>query len=871
MADEKNPYSSNPYGSNPYGGNPYGGNPYGGNPYGGNPYGSNPYGGNPYGSNPYGGNPYGNNPYGGNAYGNNPYGAGQSQMPIGQEDDDKSSFNIVDWTLRVLNYWYLFVVGIVIALSFAYVENRKVITNYMSAGTIIIKEYGGGYGTSSLMMGFGVDAGYKNVNNQMIMLSSYDLTSRVVDSLPSLNIDYITQGRFKTRNIYRQTPITIEPSYIEYNAYESLFEIEMHGDGTYSISMSGSETPMVSNAKFGSVVRTPFFEAVIWPTEFIHTGKIYFRFRSKESLVEEFMGRLQLGFVNEGSTVLQLSLVSDVPDRDCDFINKLCEIFLLQNVERKNAVAENSIKFINEQLALLQKSLVVSEGAMTDFRQKNKFIDVSSYASSLISKMETYDAQALTLRLKETYLDYLTRYLNENMTNEAIMAPSSLSLNEPMLTGLVQQLNDLQLQRAELSESNVYYSKFTNDINNVKTAIHEVIKSMRAALEIEKNDLKERSSVVENNIQNLPEKELEMVSLERAYRIDDNYYTFFLQKRAEAEIQKASNTPDNDILDKARVLYVTNQSLKKNNTTRYLLFGILLPLIIVILFEILQNRIRNPKEADTVSRFPLIGILRHAKSQNPTLVQSSPRSSYSEMLRTIRSRVEFIVQRKKKIAICVTSTQSGDGKTFLSSNLASLYAMMGRKTILVDLDIRKPNLHDKLGLDNGVGVTNYLIGDCEREDIILKDLPFKFDFIRAGTVPPNPGELIRSDKLVELLDFLKEEYDYVVIDTSPIGQVPDASSVIEMTDICLYVIRCMQTNRSYCRATLEQLYNEYPQKIKIILSDIPTDNKHRFGYYSGSYGYGGYGYGGYGYGGYGYGYGRRKKNSDSKYYSDEEA
>ena len=565
MADEKNPYSEhpygsgNPYGGNPYGGNPYGGNPYGGNPYGGNPYGGNPYGGNPYGSNPYGGNPYGSNPYGGSPYGNSPYGSNPygstPQQPVGTEDEDKSAFNLVDWVMRVLNYWYLFVVGVAIALSFAYVENRKVITQYMSAGTIIIKEYGGGgYGTSALMMGFGVDAGYKNVNNQMIMLSSYDLTSRVIDSLPSLNIDYITQGRFKVRNIYNQTPIKIEPTNIEYSTYEILFEMEMHADGTYSFGLSGSETFIVENATFGSLIRTPFFDGVIWPTEYIHPGKIYFRFRSKDSLIEEFMERLQLGFVNEGSTVLQLSLISDVPDRDCDFINKLCDIFLLQNVERKNAVAENSIKFINEQLGLLQESLVVSEGAMTNFRQQNKFIDVSSYASSLLSKMETYDAQALTLRLKETYLDYLTRYLEQNMSNEAIMAPSSLSLNEPMLTALVQQLNDLQLQRAELSENNVYYSKFTNDINNVKTAIHEVIKSMRAALEIEKNDLKERSSTVETNIQHLPEKELQMVSLERAYRIDDNYYTFFLQKRAEAEIQKASNTPDNDILDKARIL-----------------------------------------------------------------------------------------------------------------------------------------------------------------------------------------------------------------------------------------------------------------------------------------------------------------------------
>jgi capsular exopolysaccharide synthesis family protein len=198
--------------------------------------------------------------------------------------------------------------------------------------------------------------------------------------------------------------------------------------------------------------------------------------------------------------------------------------------------------------------------------------------------------------------------------------------------------------------------------------------------------------------------------------------------------------------------------------------------------------------------------------------------------------------------------------------------MMGRKTVLVDLDIRKPNIHEKLGIESRYGVTNYLIGDCEYKDILHTDLPFKFDVIAAGTVPPNPGELIRSDKLTELLERLKQEYEIVIIDSSPIGQVPDASALVEQTDLCLYVIRCMQTNKSYCKATLEQLYTEFPTKIKIVLSDIPTSDKHRFGYYSGGYGYGGYGYGGYGGYGYGYGgYGSRRNKNKNNYYTDEEA
>ena len=419
----------------------------------------------------------------------------------------------------------------------------------------------------------------------------------------------------------------------------------------------------------------------------------------------------------------------------------------------------------------------------------------------------------------------------------------------------MQQLNDLRIQRGELSEKNVYYAKYTKDIENVKSMINEIVESMRASLEIEKKDLNDRYAEVEREIKKLPTKELQMVAIERNYRIDDNYYTFFLQKRAEAEIQKASNTPDNTILDKARTLSTVNSKTKRNNNTTALLLGILIPLVLVIASELLNNKVRTTKDVEKISPFRLIGTVRHAKSQNPTLVRDHPRSSYAEMLRAIRTRMEFIVKRKDKMVVGITSTESGDGKTFLSSNLAALFSMSGKKTLLMDLDIRKPNIHTKMGLEGGLGLSNYLIGDCTLEETFAKS-PFDFDIMRAGTIAPNPGELIHSDKLAETIKLLREKYDFIVIDTSPIGLVPDAYTILELSDIGLFVIRCMQTNKSFCKQTLQEIAEvvDTPEKVQIVLSDIPTEGHSGYGY-----GYG-YGYSGYGYGtsSYGYGYGRKK-------------
>ena len=824
--------------------------------------------------------PGGNNQYyqpgGSNAYyqsgGNQQYYM-QDPQQGGDNEDESMSFNPIEWLFTFLHYWYLFVIALVIAMGLATLKNRRWIPSYLSQGTIVIKENTGYGGSSlSLMQGFGVDAGYKNVNNQMIMLGSYDLTSRVVDSLPFLNVEYITQGRFKTRQLYRQTPILVEPKHIDARAYGILYQVNFNSDGSLRISSTDEAVDLNLVVHYGEPISCHLFDIVIWPTELmVNSGKIYFRFRTHESLVDEFMSRLQLSFVTEGSTVLSLSMVSETPQRDCEYLDKLAQIYLLQNLEQKNEVAENSIRFINEQLKSLQASLQVSEGAMTDFRQENKFVDVNSYAGQLMGMIAGYDQQSMELRLRETYFDYLINYIHTNIESGAVIAPTTMGVNEPILMGLVQQLNDLRIQRGELTEKNVYYAKYTKDIENVKKAIEEVVTSMRASLSIEKEDLKRRYAEVEKSIKTLPQKELQMVAIERNYRIDDNYYTFFLQKRAEAEIQKASNTPDNSIMDKARTTAIMNAKAKSKTTSTYLIIGFLIPLVLIILSELLNNKIRSPKDVVKLKFFRLIGTLRHARSQNPTLVRASPRSSYAEMLRAIRTRIEFVLRRKEKMVICITSTESGDGKTFLSTNLAALYGMTGKKTLLVDLDLRKPNIHTKLGLENGLGASNYLIGDCEAEDIFIRNTPFGFDFVRAGTIPPNPGELVHTDKLVETIRKAREEYDFIVIDTSPIGLVPDAYAIIEQSDLCLFVIRCMQTNKAFCKQTLEQMSEvvDTPEKVQLVLSDIPTEGRHSYGsgYGYGYGGYGGYGYGHLGYGGYGgYGYGYGGDNGKSKRY-----
>ena len=765
-------------------------------------------------------------------------------------DEDESGFDIMEWILYFLHFWYLFVIGIIISLGLAYLDNRSWLPTVQTEGTVMIEENrAGANSTQALMQGFGVQSGYKNVTNQVIMLRSYDLVCKVVDSIPFLKIDYISKGPFITRNLYHTSPFVIHTDFISPDAFNLLFKIKLRSDGTYLITVENSKqySNLQLEGRYGqSVQNNLFFMTVNNVDNYLGNAELYFKFRSRESLVSDFSGRLSFGYVEEGSSVLKISLVSETPDRDIDFINKLCDTFLAENLDRKNDVANKTINFIDNQLGVVSKSLAISEGDMTNFRQTNKIVDVSSHTSELLGKAAKYDAQQSELKLRETYLDYLSKYLKTNLADGAVIAPSSLGLNEPMLMTFVQQINELNVQRSEATELNPYYAKYTKQIETAKLTVLEVIKSMRASLNIEKADFNKRLDVVNNEIKELPKKELEMIAIERKYKMDDNYYTFFLQKRAESEILKASNTPDNNILDRAREVGTTNSGKRQKTILMFLLFGLLIPTVIVVVIELLNNTIRSSKDVEKNSSFPLIGAVRHTKSSDPLLVSKNPRSAFTEMFRVIRTRIEFIVQRKTNIMILTTSTESGDGKTYFSINLAAVYSMASKKTILVDMDIRKPSVNQRFNIVQPMGVTNYLVNQCTLDDVILHLPKVDFDILPAGSIPPNPGELIRSDKLSVMFEELRKRYDYIIVDSSPIGMVTDAYSLAHLSDVNLFVVRNAKTNKTFFKKLSTQLKVDNLPHIYSILNDVMDDGSrysnyklYKYAYLIGnSYGYG---------------------------------
>lgn len=755
--------------------------------------------------------------------------------PYNKFDDENSTFDLMAWVMKFVRVWYLFLICFAIAWGLSYLQNRKWQPEYKTNAQMMIEEgkssmYGGLGG--GFMQGFGVQAGYRNVNNQIIMFGSRDLVGQVVDKMP-LSVDYYTRGRFKTNSLYKLAPIAIAHTTVAAEAYGIEFSA-IDENGGYRIVWEANDKEYSVRGQYGFPLKHPLFYIVVNKTDLYRSGyKINFSFVSRESLIDDFSSRLAFDFVMTGSSVVNVSLNGKVADRDIDFINTLCETYLEENLDRKNEVASKTISFIDEQMVGISDSLSVSEGRLKSFRVSNQIVDVSSLTGQLLGDARKLEIDNAAFKLKESYFAYLTNYLKKNIQDEIIVVPNTIGISDPSLIMLVNRINDLQNKKRDVGERNPYYAKYNEELTRVKSSLQVVIKNMRATLDIEKNDLLSKSSEIQTKISQLPNQESQMANYQRKFKIHDDYYTFLLQKKAESQIQKASNSPDNVLLEKARIVTVTNGGVQQKTRSMYLIFALIIPIAFVLLKEFLDNKINDKKDVEKYSPYPYLGAIKHTATKDPVAVQKSPRSGLAESYRVIRTRVEFVVQRQHPTSILVTSTESGDGKTAFSMNMAAMYALTGRKTVVVDLDLRKPSIAARLGInyDAKKGVSNYLIGQVESlDELILKDTKYKFDIVPGGSIPPNPGELIRSEKLKQLFKDLCAMYDHVIIDTSPVGLVADAYALMNKVDANLFLVRSEKTNKMFFKSVLQQVYADKFEHVYVVLNDV-DEKKNSYSYY----------------------------------------
>ena len=745
-----------------------------------------------------------------------------SQSVVNNAQQDKSaSFTFLYWFFKLLKYWYWFVISLVFATGLAFLKNQYWTPTYRTVSTVLIED--GRRAGNDLTSGFYAGSGMRNISNQVLMYKSHDLISKTIDQLGVTN-DIYKKTRFKEISCYKKAAILIKENYVAGTAYALEFEIKGLTDSTFQISFKGDDyQPAFSvNGVYGQSLQHQLFFTTIEKTDLYvdPNYQYHFRFLSKSGLIASYSARLACRIKEEGSSVLEISVVGKISERDKDFIDKLNDQFFADNLERKNVAAEKSIDFINKQLMIIKDSLDASELKLNAYQVQSGLYGSGQTARTNMD-LQDLDKKRADLKYRQDYFKFLSDYLKGTSQSGSIMTPSMMGIQDAQLTAMVSEYNNLLTKQDEYGDGNPLKAQNQKRLNDVKARLFEMLKTTPTSMKIEENNLNLRYNQALGEVQRMPEKERKLLLHERDFKINDSYYTYLLQRRAESQIQMASNAPDNMLMDKPRTIAVINGADRSNTYTLFMVIGLLMPCIFIVLREFLfKFSVQTRDEVEQIAKLPIIGVVERSDKDQPFVVKNYPKSGFSESFRSIRSKLEYLAKKESSISILVTSTEPGDGKTFIASNLAAVYQLTGKRVIAVDLDLRRPILSKQLNAENKKGVSNYLIGQISLKDAIIPLSECEIDFLPAGTVPPNPSELIRSDKTKEMMSYLKEQYDYIVFDCSPCGLVSDASYIAKYMDVLLYVVRNEVTNKNFFKYTIQELKEIYSGSIGIIYNDV---------------------------------------------------
>ena len=803
--------------------------------------------------------------------------------------DDKNFYFKEDDSVDVKRYlslfisnWYWFAIALFMTISIAYIINRYSEKIFTVTSTLLIKDdqIGGGLSGAETFMPGGDYFKYKqNLKNEIGILKSYTLNKRVIDSLPDFHILYVELGRrnIVEKRLYNDCPFIVVPEkdnlqpnnqvFIEILPQDSLI-ITLDGDKKYSNKFAFSQPFQEQGFNFKIEKRNSGqynFDKSL-------SNRYYFRFLSVQNLANQYKSKVIISPIEEEASLVTLALTGPVAEQETDYLNKLMGLYIVQGLEFKNQTADSTISFVNKQLKLILDSLSKAEIKLENFRRENKLMDLSKEAGIVQDMISKYENEKTGIQLQKIYYNYLKEYLARKNETGDIVSPSIMGVTDPEIIRLVQDLAQAQKQRNLIAMNlNVETKPLTlmdDGIMRIKNALNENveggIKSLNSAL----NDVDNRISLIENEMGKLPIMETKLINIQRKFDINNSVYTYLLEKRAEAGIAKASNVSDNRIIDKAHVFNsVMIKPKSRQNYMMAFLIGLLIPIISIFLLDYFNNTIIDKKDVEKGTNAPIIGYISHNDYRTEIPVFQNPGSSLSESFRSIRTNLKYFITDIQNPVIAISSTISTEGKTFISINLATILALLGKKVLLVGIDLRKPRIHRILGIAMDKGMSTFLSGNNEFNEIFQKTEIENLFYAPAGPVPPNPAELIETPRMKDFIEHARKEFDYVIIDTPPIAIVTDALLLAPYVDLYLLVVRQRYTSKNTL-GLIQELYNSGKmKKLGVVINDISLTGYYgyglRYGYSLGySYIYGYNYYGRYGYSRYG-----KQYNSDS-YYTD---
>lgn len=765
---------------------------------------------------------------------------------------------------RFLHFKYYFIASALCAFVLAFFINKfsaRIFSNKVSL--LIIQEERNSFLSSDDILGSGLFSGIKNVENELNILKSFSVIFRTVQEM-NLEVSYMLEENVlpfnllkftKEVDLYSNSPIHVIIDQTHIQPVGQKIYIDVLNDSIFRMNMLGEKVAFynfISNQnvdyidsltisgifKFGEKIVHPNYSFTVFLNENYNPRaliekKLYFRFNNLLYLTSAYKSGLRVSTTSTTSSVVNISLSGTNPRKVTNFLNKLSEVYLEKNLEKKNKKAFSTVNFIDMQIADISDSLMFAENKLQNFRSRNQVMDLSFQGQQLYEKMNSFETEKASISIQQKYYTYIKEYFNENQDVSDLIAPSAMEIQDPVLGQLIGQMLTLNSQRLNYLESNpknLFIKDLDIQIANLKTTILENIKYNYNKLEISKQDIDSRIDKLSSQLTYLPKTERELIGMERQFKLNDAIYTFLLQKRSEAQIARASNTPDYEIIDEAKLFRASIVS--PNTKMNYIIavfLGLFFPFVIILIRDFLNNKVSDIKEVESISDLPIIGQVLHNRTKSNAIIRDYPKSPLADSFRAIRTNLQFFSKGNDRMVILMTSSSSGEGKSFCSVNLASVYALLGKKTLLLGFDLRRPALFEDLNLKNEIGITSYLINNNKITDIIQHTEIENLDFIAAGPIPPNPVELIASEKTKYFFSELKNKYEYIIIDSAPVGAVTDSFLLFKYADINVFTIRHNYTHKEALKSNLSNIEKKKIDNVSLLINDIKF-GKNDYGY-----------------------------------------
>jgi tyrosine-protein kinase Etk/Wzc len=746
---------------------------------------------------------------------------------------------------NALKKWYLFVVFTVIGVGLAYVYNKIAPQQYRIATTILIKSENPANDLQNVFQEAKLlGKGKSVIHDQVGVLKSFSLN---LMALQSLNWHYSWAKKrvfgLGETDLYENDPFNLEIPKGSAQADMIKLSVKPQSDTHYLLSCEQKRTEgnrevdysFEKKVAFGEEFKNKNFHFILHKkNDFVDTEAEYVLvFNNLSKLALYYKDNLEILFPDEDANLITVEMKTRSVKRDVDFLNRLSSLYIQNGLDEKNRMANNTVRFIDNLIAGVNDSLQVAGNSFSSYRSRNKTVDLGQEATSVVEKIRNLDSEQSMINLKLDYYNNLKYYLDNKEEIRDLVAPSLVGVDDNALNDLVSKLNDLYSRREVLSytvqEKNPQLVSLNNEITYTKKVLDEKVNNLVASANLELRNLNQRQSRVSSELRRLPKTEQEFIGIKRNFDLNNELYTYLLQRRAEAEIARASSSPGAEILDPSSTdIAVLLGPIKMKNLITGFLGGVVVAFLFLIADEFFSEKLRTVDDVQGRLDFPVTASISENKFKSEIPVIQYPRSAITESFRGLRINLQNHFRDHHVLA--VHSYISGEGKSFVALNMALVMAISNKKVLLVDADLRRPRLHTILKTKSEVGLSNYLNGKSKMEDIIVPTQYQGLSFVPAGPLPFNPSELLNNGLINIFIQAAKNKYDYIVFDNAPFGVVSDATMVGFNADINLFLIRLNHSQKDHIDH-INKVHNEGVLK-NVLITVNGVKQQRGYGYYN---------------------------------------